>query len=42
MLGLAIDPDFSSNRFIYTCFDSTAPDVRVVRWKINSTGTGLT
>jgi glucose/arabinose dehydrogenase len=42
MLGLAVDPNFSSNRFVYTCFNSTALDVRVVRWKINSAGTALT
>ena len=42
MLGLAIDPSYSSNKFIYTCFDSTAGDVRIVRWKMNSAGTGLT
>ena len=42
MLGLAIDPNYSSNKFIYTCLDSTASDVRVVRWKMNSAGTGLT
>jgi glucose/arabinose dehydrogenase len=45
MLGLAVDPAFSSNRFIYTCFNSTrgAPrDVRVVRWTVNATFTGLT
>lgn len=38
MLGLAVDPNFTTNRYIYTCFNSTLPglDVRVVRWKANS------
>lgn len=36
LLGLAVDPDFASNRFIYTCFNSAqgGPDVRVVRWRL--------
>lgn len=42
MLGLAIDPDFASNRHLYTCFSSNvsgARDNRVVRWTVD---TGLT
>lgn len=38
LLGLAIDPEFSSNRFIYACFNSNLSgntDVRVVRWKLS-------
>ena len=42
MLGLAVDPNFANNRSIYTCFDSTAGDVRLVRWTINTRGTALT
>jgi glucose/arabinose dehydrogenase len=37
MLGLAVDPQFASNRFIYTCFSSTISggnDNRVVRWTV--------
>ncbi|HEY3143018.1 MAG TPA: PQQ-dependent sugar dehydrogenase [Acidimicrobiales bacterium] len=44
MLGLAIDPNFSSNRRIYTCFNSNisgSTDVRVVRWQINPAATAL-
>lgn len=44
MLGLAIDPQFSSNRRIYTCFLSDAGaglDVRLVRWRVNTAVTGL-
>lgn len=38
MLGLAVDPAFDQNRYIYTCFNSTKDslDVRVVRWKIDT------
>jgi glucose/arabinose dehydrogenase len=45
MLGIALDPAFSTNRRIYTCFVSNASggvDVRVVRWQVNATTTGLT
>jgi glucose/arabinose dehydrogenase len=46
MMGLAIDPDFAGNRFIYTCFASTLGgpnnDVRLVRWKVNAGFTALT
>lgn len=44
MMGLAVDPAFSSNRRIYTCFLSNkagALDVRLVRWKVNAAVTGL-
>jgi glucose/arabinose dehydrogenase len=45
MLGLAVDPQFASNRFVYTCFASTISggnDVRLVRWRVNAGFTGLT
>lgn len=37
LMGVAIDPQFLTNRFIYTCFNSKTggPDVRVVRWKVS-------
>jgi glucose/arabinose dehydrogenase len=45
-LGLAVDPAFATNRFIYTCFASTlggvSNDVRVARWKVDATYTALT
>ncbi len=40
MMGLAVDPNFASNRFIYTCY-TTASDNRVVRFHVNSTLNGL-
>jgi glucose/arabinose dehydrogenase len=46
MLGLAVDPQFSSNRYVYTCFASTLggpnDDVRLVRWKVDAGYTTLT
>lgn len=39
MLGLTVDPEFASNRFVYACFSSRASganDNRVVRWRLSS------
>jgi len=39
MMGLAVDPGFTSNGRIYTCFLSNAAgplDVRVVRWELDT------
>ena len=44
MMGIAVDPGFSQNRRIYTCFRSTAggaADIRLVRWRVNNAVTGL-
>ena len=44
MLGIAVDPAFSQNRRIYTCFVSDAGDgvdVRVVRWRVHNAVDGL-
>jgi glucose/arabinose dehydrogenase len=46
MMGLAIDPFFSLNRFLFTCFASTlggpGNDVRLVRWRVSADFTTLT
>jgi glucose/arabinose dehydrogenase len=47
MMGLAVDPAFTTNRRIYVCFFSTLPagtanDVRVVRFTVNADYTALT
>jgi glucose/arabinose dehydrogenase len=42
LLGLAIDPHFAQNRFVYTCYDSTAGDIRVAKWRVNDAVTGVT
>lgn len=44
MMGLAVDPQFASNRHVYTCFlsdRSGSLDVRVVRWTMDRAGTSL-
>ena len=44
MMGLAIDPQFASNRYVYTCFSSNAggaTDQRVVRWVLAADGASL-
>lgn len=44
MLGLAVDPQFASNRRIYTCFSSNisgSNDNRVVRWEVTAGLDGL-
>jgi aldose sugar dehydrogenase len=44
MLGLAVDPNFASNRRIYTCFPWAASgglDIRIVRWHVNAGVTAL-
>lgn len=40
LMGLAIDPEFASNRFIYACYDATN-DIRVSRWRVNADVTAL-
>ena len=46
MMGLAVDPAFATNRYIYTCFASTlggaTNDVRLVRWVVDANFTTLT
>lgn len=45
MMGVAVDPNFATNRRIYTCFlsnKSGSLDVRLVRWRMNEAVTGLT
>ena len=41
LLGVTIDRDFATNRFVYTCFSSNrggANDNRVVRWRLADDG----
>lgn len=42
LMGLAVDPQFADNRYIYTCFNSTKDDIRVVRWRVNDDASALT
>lgn len=44
LLGIAVDPNFATNRRIYTCLLSNAGgavDVRLVRWRVNNAVTAL-
>jgi glucose/arabinose dehydrogenase len=36
LLGLAIDPNYTENQYIYTCYNSTTGDIRVVRWVLSA------
>lgn len=40
MLGLAVDPEFITNHYIYTCYN-TQNDIRVVRWQLRPDGYAL-
>ena len=40
MMGLAVDPNFAANRFLYACYTATN-DNRVVRWEVNATLNGV-
>jgi aldose sugar dehydrogenase len=35
LLGLAVDPEFASNRYVYACY-TTVADVRLSRYRVNS------
>ncbi|HUF84118.1 MAG TPA: PQQ-dependent sugar dehydrogenase, partial [Acidimicrobiia bacterium] len=42
MMGIAVDPNYAANRFIYTCFSSNlGPDNRVVRWFVPADFSGI-
>jgi glucose/arabinose dehydrogenase len=44
LLGMTLDGDFATNRFVYTCFSSSpggTNDNRVVRWRLSDDGTSL-
>lgn len=39
LLGMVVDPDYATNRTIYTCqghTDTSGRDIRVVRWQVNA------
>lgn len=40
LMGLAVDPEFDDNRFIYACYN-TNDDIRVSRWQVNAAVTEL-
>lgn len=42
LMGMALDPQFSQNRYLYLCHNATAGDVRVTRWKVADNLSSLT
>ena len=45
MMGLTLDSEYDNNRYLYACFASSndsKPDVRVVRWTVDSSENSLT
>ncbi|MGH9050368.1 MAG: PQQ-dependent sugar dehydrogenase [Acidimicrobiia bacterium] len=44
LLGMAVDPQFATNGFIYTCYTAKPPadDIRVVRWTLDQTTLDVT
>lgn len=36
LMGLAVDPKFATNRYLYTCLSSTSGDIRVARWTLTA------
>lgn len=45
MMGLAVDPQFASNRYLFACFSSNisgGTDIRLVRFTVNAGFTALT
>ena len=37
LMGLAVDPEYAQNQYVYACLNSTRGDVRVARWKLSGT-----
>ena len=42
LMGIVVDPDFSSNRRFYTCQAHTGPEIQVIAWTINAAYTTTT
>ena len=42
LMGIVVDPDFSSNRRFYTCQAHTGPEIQVITWTINAAYTTAT
>lgn len=35
LMGLAVDNEFSRNRYIYACYNGMAGDIRIARWQLS-------
>ena len=42
LMGIVVDPDFTSNRRFYTCQGHLGPEVQVISWTINTDYTAAT
>ena len=42
LMGIAVDPGFTSNRRFYTCQGHTGPEIQVIAWTINAAYTQAT
>ena len=45
LMGMVVDPDFASNRLLYTCqgyHSGSTTDIRVIRWQLNDSYTTAT
>ncbi|MDE2962315.1 MAG: PQQ-dependent sugar dehydrogenase, partial [Acidobacteriota bacterium] len=42
LMGIVVDPDFTSNRRFYTCQGHVGPEVQVIAWTINAAYTAAT
>ena len=42
LMGIVVDPSFSSNRRFYTCQGHTGPEIQVIAWTINAAYTVAT
>ena len=42
LMGIIVDPSFSSNRRFYTCQGQTGPEIQVIAWTINAAYTVAT
>ena len=42
LMGIVVDPDFTSNRRFYTCQGHTGPEVQVIAWTIDAAYTTAT
>jgi glucose/arabinose dehydrogenase len=41
LMGIALSPDFSSDRYVFLCYTSDTPDVRIVRYEADPGLSGL-
>ena len=42
LMGIVVDPEFASNRRLYTCQGHVGPEVQVIAWTINAAYTAAT